>query len=302
MSPPSKKMWQVDEDPIEALVFVFWVLKDLGWVLLMQPLAFPCALVAVCMEVHQILTVWRSSSWPVRAHFVAAASWLIGNGVWMTTEFLFDTHAFNKENPGILPWYEGPLAGPNDERYRQGVAIARCMFGFGVLALVSCYIGSACGAFESREDNAQSNPQDMEVSDLDGEDDALVFGVVTSEVYLMAYLFPWIVKDMLWTWELFIPAIACSVFVAFLMIDGYRRFRQNLTLAELFWFASNVCWIITELSPGAGDTVIWPRFVCGASLLVAWTISIRTWMRAGSTITEEAQHPDERTALVGSSK
>lgn len=294
---PPSQVEEIEVDGAEALVFSFWALKDLGWVLLLAPLSWPAALVAICLEAHHILLEWSSATWPIRAHNVAAFLWLVGNACWMTCEFLFDFHPFT------LPWYSGPYAGRQEENYLMGVHVAQGIFSVGLLGLAVCYIYCLVKPADAE---SGANPQDMaEVEDAAAQPPQarLAFGVVTREVYMMAFIGPWIIKDIFWSVEMVYPALVFSVVAALLMIDCYYRYRSILTLAELSWLTSNTIWLLSENLPGLDDRKIWPRIVAASFLFLSCGLSALEVYKARKTRpVPQGGTPNERTALVPTSQ
>merc|ERR1719240_503262 len=67
------------------------------------------------------------------------------------------------------------------------------------------------------------------------------------EVYSMLFLVPWILKDFLWTLELFTPSIICGCLALMLMADTYRRSGERLYVAMIFWVSGNMAWLSAEL-------------------------------------------------------
>ena len=67
-----------------------WLLKDVGWVLLLWPVGWSAAALALATESARLWVSWTEESIGVRAHTLAALLWLLGNAFWMSGELLFD--------------------------------------------------------------------------------------------------------------------------------------------------------------------------------------------------------------------
>jgi hypothetical protein len=257
---------------LELLILTTWLMKDLGWVLLLAPLAWLAAVGAICMEFHSTLTGWKVDSAAVRAHGVATLLWIFGNSIWMTSELLFDaSSSYNKQTQhSIFPWHDGPLAGSNKELYTTGLHVARGLFGLAFALLLSFYAYSAWQMRYATTPASSRNPQDEaeDATEVEQTQD-LVWGIMTPQVYMMVFIGPWILKDFFWTFELLAPALACSVVVFLIVADGYRRFSSIANLAEISWIIGNAVWVITEL--GLAAPALAPR-LCAASFLFAGAV------------------------------
>jgi len=142
----SGRMGGPPPDLHECAMLVGWILKDTGWITLCAPMAFPAAILAFCAEAHLVATSWRQASLALLVHHFADGCWLLGNFVWMLSEFLFEEG--QEDHPGRqFPWYRGPLFGIHTPAYNIGVNISRAIFILGMGTLVTfyamCYLGRA---------------------------------------------------------------------------------------------------------------------------------------------------------------
>lgn len=301
---------------LELITLISWLLKDLSWVILLTPLAWPSALVAICLEFHNVLLEWSVDSAAVRVHGVAALLWLVGNATWMTSEFLWDASSSYKEaKRPYWPWHSGPLAGSHEQNYQVGVGIAEVFFVAGLLMLALFYIASALG-FGSSSPTASSssggNPQDemqepFSVAPADVE--PLVWGCMTPKVYCMIYIGPWILKDLFWAREIFLPALFCAAVVFAMMADCFRRYRSPIQAVELFWVVANSIWISAELGwAGAAPRVlgitpvVWLRVTAASLLSVGCAVAVRAlWQVKNEPLIDSRIEgsPSERAALIG---
>jgi len=222
-----------------------WLLKDLGWVLLLWPVAWPAAATALASESARLWATWKEDSAAVRVHAFAALLWLLGNMIWMTVELLFDP----EEAPGrSLPWFSGPLAGPNGGIYTAGVMVFVALEFVALMSLGFFY------AFSVRALYLPPSAAELERKPQQSE---LVFGVITPEVYDWAFIGPWILKDVFWSQNIIGPALLAGLVVLALVVDNFRRSKHPLIAAELFWVLSNIVWIWGELQ--LRDQAYWPR-------------------------------------------
>ena len=95
---------------LENLHVLFWLLKDLAWCLVWQPLGL--AMVVPTLAIAVLIT-WRSRTLPAEyAHNLAIVCWIVANSYWMTSEFFdFDTWAvapgINGKQLALLPFLAG---------------------------------------------------------------------------------------------------------------------------------------------------------------------------------------------------
>mmetsp|Transcript_84002 Transcript_84002/g.166831 ORF Transcript_84002/g.166831 Transcript_84002/m.166831 type:complete len:310 (-) Transcript_84002:118-1047(-) len=254
---------------LELLSLISWLMKDLGWVLLLPALGWSAAVGAICLEFHGTVSGWKADSGAVRVHGVAIFLWIIGNSIWMTSEFLFDaTSSIDKKTQhSVFPWFSGPLAGKEERAYWAGVHCARALFGIAICLLVGFVLTSAWNMRHNASNPPEGcgNPQDETDASVEPADE-LVCRFITPKVYMMVFIGPWILKDVFWTLELLAPALLCSVVVLILTVDAYRRFFSPSSLVETFWALANGIWIVAELAL-PGPTL--GLRLCAATMLVA---------------------------------
>jgi len=252
---------------LEAAGVFFWLLKDMGWVLLLPEVSFPAALAAICLETHALLFRWGTDTAALKVHGVAVVLWLLGNSIWMTFEMLFYPSVGEGHD---FPWYSGPIAAESESLYHIGCIWSSVLFG-GALALLLGFYAQAALELRRRSHAVQmENPQDA--LEVDSDEDELIFGVVTPEVYQWVFIGPWILKDVFWNMEWLAPGLVCSAVVFALIIDYLRRFRLLLKVAEFLWVTGNTVWIVGEL--GLKDAAVWPRVAAASALLAGVAVSV----------------------------
>lgn len=295
---------------LELVVLVTWLLKDLGWVLLLAPLVWPAALAAICLEFHGTMMEWKTDSAAIRVHGVATLLWIIGNATWMTSEFLWDSSSCcDKEGKhSIFPWHSGPLAGKQEKAYWTGVMCARALFSLGLITLSAFYTRAAYdwnfgSPTPKPVHTSSSNPQDEmdeppsvavhTTTELDAE--PLVWGIITPKVYMVVFIGPWLLKDFFWTLDLFIPALISGVIVLALVLDAYRRYSSPTSLVESTWVVGNIIWLTSELALATPNLAV--RVVAASFMAVGIGLAVRAIVQVRLQITSE--EPSEDSALLG---
>lgn len=256
---------------LATVSFLVWLLKDFGWVLLCAPLAWPAASAAICLETLLLLQEWSTASLSVRVHDLATILWLSGNTIWMSAEFLVDPDI----NPGrAFPWHTGPLTTADESALSFGERIACRFFSMGLILLLAFYFVSIylhsrsstrhveASAGSATQSSQQRPPASVHVLGFD----------IAQEVYTRIFIGPWILKDILWTYESLWPALVCSLMVMVLMADYLRRYGDAIHLAELLWVSGNAVWIFGELQ--LLDAATWPRVAAGAIFLCGGAVTV----------------------------
>jgi len=254
---------------LEAAGMFLWLLKDLGWVVLLPAVSFPAALAAICLKSHGLLLHGGADSTALRVHGVAVLFWLLGNVSWMVAELLFEP---SQQTGRQFPWFSGPIAGDNKIAYTDGRRWGQAFFACGVLVLLAYY---AKAAMELRQETCQDvqqaeNPQDPH--EASAAFTPTLFGVVTLEVYQWVFIGPWILKDIFWTLEWLWPGLICGCVVLVLVIDYLMKFGGALFFAELLWVVGNTVWILAELA--FVDNYRWLRSAAAATLGLGSLVSV----------------------------
>mmetsp|Transcript_83137 Transcript_83137/g.178231 ORF Transcript_83137/g.178231 Transcript_83137/m.178231 type:complete len:284 (+) Transcript_83137:194-1045(+) len=222
---------------LEFAGFLCWLLKDLGWVLLCAPLAWPAGIAALVLEIACLRLRWGTARTARLVHDVVLVIWLLGNVVWLYSELLFEP---STESGRQFFWYSGPPA-PDHEKYVRGSWAARLLFALGLSILLLFYVSSA-----ARLRTATSAPPEAE-SDLVGQED-WVFKLVSPEVYELVFIGPWILKDFFWTLDLLWCGLPFGIVATLLVADCFRRFHSYTFVAEFLWVLANAIWMYGELA------------------------------------------------------
>jgi len=265
---------------LEVAVLTMWLMKDFTWCLLMPLLAWPAALLAMSIQAHTVASDWKTSSDAFNAHALAGLLWIVGNTIWMSSEFLWDSSSsYDKiAKHSVIPWRQNPLAGVNDQAYNVGVGRAQAVFITALMMLVVSYFVVTARGYRSSSSSATPFLSAQEASkETVREAEPLVWGIMTQEVYMVIYIGPWILKDLFWTCEMFYPALVCSVIVGSFMADGFRRFGSYVSLVELTWVIGNTVWLTAEL--GIQTPLLWPRLIAGGFLLLGCALTRKVYKR-----------------------
>mmetsp|Transcript_29703 Transcript_29703/g.94653 ORF Transcript_29703/g.94653 Transcript_29703/m.94653 type:complete len:300 (-) Transcript_29703:183-1082(-) len=270
---------------LEVAGLFLWLLKDLGWVLLLPMLCMPAAFLVVCVECRSITLRWDTATQAQLVHSIVVALWLAGNALWMTSELLW----MPSPDPGRqFPWFHGPILGERPHYYDVGQRTAQVIFLASVIALVVFYMHSAFHI--GREDDSKR------VSGREA-DEPLVFGLITADLYQWIFIGPWIAKDLCWTFDAFLPSVPFAIMVIALTVDYVVRFRRCVFVAELGWVIANTVWIYGELP--LDDLQKWPRYVAASLLVVsACLVLVSLCFERQPSTTGHSEDTTETTRLL----
>lgn len=251
---------------LEALALVFWLLKDASWALLVAPLAWLAAASAIVSDSYVLVGSWRTLSSALLAHSFAMLAWLIGNTVWMTGEFLFDS-----PKPGrVMPWNEGPLLEESKSSLNAWLWTAFAILTVGLLQLLFFYSSYVPDSLGEQQGLLSAGARTSSES-LTGKQQ-LVFGIITPEVYQVCFIGPWILKDLCWILQEPWPGLVFSIIVGTIMLDCFWRYRTLRFVALLFWVGGNTVWAGAELV--GHDEHLWTRIVAAIILGVGACVAV----------------------------
>eukprot|EP00440_Ansanella_granifera_P069729 gb/GFBE01075653.1/.p1 GENE.gb/GFBE01075653.1/~~gb/GFBE01075653.1/.p1 ORF type:complete len:283 (+),score=59.22 gb/GFBE01075653.1/:1-849(+) len=241
---------------VEGFGLVCWILKDAMWVIRLPFMAWTALFASLCFELAVLTQQWRSGSWFWRAHRAVIFLWLAGNGVWMTSELLFE----DPEKGGKFYWFqesvvghrEGPIAA--SYHYDMGLLVARVLYG---LALVAYACLHYAAKLKSKIPGVSED-----------SDPAL------AELYSDAWIGPWILKDVAWTFSLFRSGVVCCFLASFIMVRSCLRSGDVVFLVELLWLTGNLVWFFGEVK--LDDVAQWPRFAALMLFAAAGVLQVRT--------------------------
>lgn len=250
-----------------------WLLKDLGWVLLCGPLAWPAALAAIAFQARDLLQQWQAVPVCEWVHSLATLAWLSGSTVWMTAQLLFEPEVHKNRSS---PWYSGALFAANADRYHKGVILMQTidfatLLGLALFYGVSSYeagLAAQTVIVPGAEASCRSSPFSRKPLRASPENaaaaaqksaQALVFGLLTPDVYAKIFIVPWILKDIFWSRQSFIPTIICMLLVTILMADNLWLFMRQRNVALIFWVTGSAVWMSNDLV--MHDQEVWPLFL-----------------------------------------
>mmetsp|Transcript_121576 Transcript_121576/g.238860 ORF Transcript_121576/g.238860 Transcript_121576/m.238860 type:complete len:305 (+) Transcript_121576:3-917(+) len=274
----------LEHDAADLRALIPWLLKDLGWVLLLWPLAFAAAVFGVAVDVAVLRATWPRASAGERAHLLSEVLWLTGNTVWMASELLFEDkppEVMTVFRP--LTWYGGPLRhGVNADSYVACVAAARACMVLALAIIGVFYCGCALGAFSLR---ASFGEREVELP---------FFGRMSAELYAHAFMVPWVFKDICWTWDWGHGVAVAAVLAGLLAADSMRRFRAPLFAAELLWLAGNSMWAFVEL--GLQDMWLSPRLTASSLITASLALAV---LEAAAALQIAGNSAERRPLIVG---
>lgn len=270
---------------IENLWLLCWLLKDLGWVLLCGFVAWPAALLAIAFQAQD---VWQQTEFaPVKVwvHSLATLAWLCGSSIWMTAQLLYEPVVHKNR---VSPWYSGSIFTANADRYHFGVHMMESIHIITLLGLSIFYLMRLTGA-EGRSwdlpwtstswtdptgDAIRQRRAALEDDELGEETSSqvLVFGIMTPQLYSKVFIVPWIIKDLFWCHQSFIPAIVCLLLATVLMADYLWLFRKWRNLAVLLWTTGTAVWLSNDLIMHESES--WPLMLTLVLLALAIYIVI----------------------------
>lgn len=243
------------ETRIDADLLALWLLKDLGWVLVLPFLCLPPAAVAVVFASYVTWKKWRTSSTFDFAHGLLEVVWLCGNFLWMITECFFELP------PEDLPYRFTPLFSENDQSDGWGMLSSQVIFMLGLGFIVSFY--------------ASLLLRNHDVNDVSAD---VVHGVIPSHSYHNCFITFWVAKDLCWVLQLqgymdmalFWLGCLFGLLSLVVLVDAGRRCLQPgfrvFVGVETFWIVGNIIWMVEECY--FGDEVAGRRFLSALLILM----------------------------------
>jgi len=284
----------------EHVWLLCWLVKDLGWALLCGPLAWTAALAGLGLQVNDALNRWGSASVGEWAHCLATIAWLLGSSIWMTAQLLFEPTIHKGRSS---PWYSGAIFHPSADAYNFGLFVMQAIHVATLIGLAIFYTASTKAEWLSHFSLKESGIKGLTPT---GEllrqrkaghtiptektvPEALVFGVLTPEVYAKIFIVPWILKDLFWCNEHFILSMICMLLVTVLMADYLCLFMKWKNLATLLWTTGSAVWISNDLI--MREQEIWPL------LLAILFFAVGTFILSAVLITGVRDSESRRTFL-----
>jgi len=223
---------QPDPDRIEAAQLIAWLLKDLGWVLVVPFISLPAAAFAILSSTYILYHSFRTDRSSTSVLLVAELLWLLGNSAWMLSEMLWDL------TPDDLPWSFAPvIQGSNKALYDKGVLFTLALFRLGLFVILVAFVVLCIRQCYLSDAHQRS---------------CYVFGLVSEKTYSRSFVALWIAKDMFWVLEDYRMALAMGVLALCVVFDSARRFRAKdppdthsayLMVVEMLWILGNIIWM-----------------------------------------------------------
>jgi len=212
-------------DRIGYAAHIFWMIKEIGWVLLIPELCLPAGAFAAVTMIYSVITHCCQRPFEDVLCELVMCIWLCSNVLWMTSEVLFD------DPDAKFPWGLCPvLSGEHQSVYEtlelvvsDGFLISAGVYVLGVawIAFRQCHLRGALG-----------------------------------RVLLQCYLCSWCLKDYFWASENVWPAM-CTDLVTVPMLLYHIHLQTGVRTASragcawLAWTLANGIWILGELEfPG----------------------------------------------------
>eukprot|EP00441_Pelagodinium_beii_P017187 CAMPEP_0197658450 /NCGR_PEP_ID=MMETSP1338-20131121/45247_1 /TAXON_ID=43686 ORGANISM="Pelagodinium beii, Strain RCC1491" /NCGR_SAMPLE_ID=MMETSP1338 /ASSEMBLY_ACC=CAM_ASM_000754 /LENGTH=225 /DNA_ID=CAMNT_0043235045 /DNA_START=250 /DNA_END=927 /DNA_ORIENTATION=+ len=187
-------------------------------------------------------------------------AWMFGNGLWMTSEFLFESAT---RNGGTFPWFHGLLWVIGSAETDAGVDSAILWAVRGLLVLSILLHVTAQGYVRSSRFATQQ-----------------MMSVMDDEAWIGA----WVLKDLFWTLSLLVPGLAAAAMTLGLMLRSMslKGHRWNVDDgSELLWLFGNIVWFVGELALQDGSH--WPR------ILACGILSFAAFLQASELLKEHLQ-------------
>eukprot|EP00440_Ansanella_granifera_P042052 gb/GFBE01045585.1/.p1 GENE.gb/GFBE01045585.1/~~gb/GFBE01045585.1/.p1 ORF type:complete len:263 (+),score=33.24 gb/GFBE01045585.1/:1-789(+) len=226
----------------EHWVFPCWLLKDASWVVLFPYAAWPAIAASLTLESLNYFHRWRSRTWTQRSHHLVTLLWMLGNGTWMTEEFLYEERAAGAG----FPWFHGPFVQQSDGVDGRLLATATQLFSLAF----ALYIMTQVAGRLDKDADART------IQELDEE----------------SWIGPWVLKDFCWIHGWLGAGLLSSAAVALVMVVAVRD--RSVLFPELLWLAGNTLWLIDELY--LKDAARWARIVTFVILGSALSMEVKS--------------------------
>lgn len=261
---------------------LFWFIKDFGWALCIPYVYIPGVSFAILIGTTLVVGHMRWGKKPAHTvHAVAELMWVVGNGVWMMGESLYD------DSPPPLPWQFSPLLRPDKAMYDTSLMACTLFLAIGAVGLMGFYgtliMQRCCGNPDSNE--------------------PVVFGFIPADVYSRCFILPWMLKDIFWCKNMFIPSLVCGALALSILADALRRSWGGfdriaaLLICEMAWNFGNIIWMVDEVA--LSDTVVMLRYVAAFLFAVAFICSLPHALFVAKVKGDDlGEKPSEETPLT----
>mmetsp|Transcript_32141 Transcript_32141/g.66225 ORF Transcript_32141/g.66225 Transcript_32141/m.66225 type:complete len:301 (-) Transcript_32141:137-1039(-) len=244
---PQDPAWDWGDRAVYA-AHVFWMLKEVGWVLLIPEISLPMGAAAAGLTLAGVGLHCSQRGFAELVLELVMTIWLCTNVFWMTSEVIYD-------EPDVkFPWSLSPLLPENKPVY----STMEYMSSIGFFIAVAIYLlGLGVITFWYVHPKYQL-PSSTFASFL-----------------LQSYLCSWCLKDFFWAQERFWPAIFTDLITVPMLIvnarlesGGWHKIRRN-SWSWAVWSIASAVWITGELKfPGVAIF----NYVTGALLFAAFVM------------------------------
>jgi len=260
---------------------LLWLLKDLGWVLVIPYLCIPAGVIAMVLSIF--VTIHCVKDPTKLQHCAIELIWLTGNVLWMVADMLFDDYDYHYN----LPYRMVPMFGAQWVSLYHPVSIlATACFILGIVVFVAVFA------------KIISNP------DLDKD----AWGLMPLPDYKQSFMGFWILKDLLWIQARHAKPFMLGVFVAaiaFAIVADYLRRclaqgsgnspDSRIQVVFLLWITGNVIWMSEELP--FHEELPWLRFIVATILSVSVAIAV-----PHATLIKEIAMPEREIQDLGEAR
>jgi len=215
-----------DEGRMEGLLIwsgeLCWMLKELGWVLLVPFFCYAAVPLILFMFAALLVSACHESGIVQMTTLGVMLIWCLTNCTWMTTEVWYHTPEVQ------TPWALTPVEDPNETIAQKVERSAAFGFGAGVALFVVVLLYLVIIGMHTEKYGGKAKLLLLE----------------SPEVF-------WCAKDIFWSQQHLAPALACDfaglAVLTYTVMIGYTP----VTLREcawMCWVIGNVAWLLCELS------------------------------------------------------
>ena len=146
-------------EALDRTTMLCWLLKDFGWMTNNAYLGIPFGFMSMWLQAAILMYDRRQSMALINFSLM---SWLLGNFMWMVSEFIFTRPSIYMHLGPTLP-----LGGLPEEDEQKLLLAATSMFALGIFVQLLYYSGIACGALSQPGENGPDADDIMTQNDIE---------------------------------------------------------------------------------------------------------------------------------------
>jgi hypothetical protein len=178
-------------EALDRTTMLCWLLKDFGWMTNNAYLGIPFGVMSMWLHIMILMYDRRQSMVWLNSSLMA---WLVGNFMWMVSEFIFTRPSLYVHlGPGL------PLGGLPEEDEQKFLTAATSMFAVGIFIQLMYYSGIACGTLRQPGEEGPDADDVMTQNDIEKLCSTGPNPTYTSAFLENMYVIFWIMKDLLWS-------------------------------------------------------------------------------------------------------